>query len=940
MRSVSHSQLQQPAPFVGVITFGAPAAMCADLCRALGRAHAALFHHVVAAGDPVPLAAELSSRLAKRYAAPGGDLGGKVVGKVVKAAVGVPILGSIAGRRTHNAFRHLGEQLAQSALLEQQFYAYGVLVLRHANDVLEFARDAHAYAVFRSESSDVLARIIRDPSLQAATSIDPMHALVNYRTALSRFRAAPWDLARATLPRDPPARRRTPPELEHALYPLSLAGFSATATAALPTVSFVFRCPACAFPPELLRAVAVLGPGPTGNTETLPLDYDACPTDSLAASCGTTVVVDHHSDCVGSGMTIRASVTLKSAEQRHVLDGMQGVQLETVFGHRYVLHAVVFKVLPEHTTGAARAHAPPLCADSPFQCVYNCGVAPAFAAAHGPPHLLGASHVCRGGIDCPRVADREHARVCVHLAKPDCPHITADTPQCPYVGSAEHRMAYAHGRDPRGVWDFLALCPRGAACPLAADPQHALNFVHCDLSRPLARDTPYFDECPLTYVCWTDTSVLRHDFEDAQTSAPSMCYACRTPIAGIKTKIAVCRLCHCRVHRTCLERALETTNCSVEAAADSHAADAGAATKEQEEQEDDETLLRELAADGKDATSATPPSATTPVASPSAEGNGEEATEATDMVPVPSAEGFAMGRGADIVAFGEEGKLGYGTLFRTLRVFAVQVTASTPERRAADADAARRAARTLAALRHPCVLQFLGHASATRGTGPVAVVSHALVFEAAPEGLLADRLYAPADAAPLSPSQAVAIARCITHALAYLFEAGTAPPLVAATGMATTELLCADGELVRPDAVFVCSWAEGHVKLGCLTAWERRLLRRRDAPASTPAPLPYAYSAPEHYDPAIAGAAGAACACARPQDMYALGVLMWELAERQPAFAAMRMAAADVMEFVLGGERLAFSDPAHPLRAVAEQCWQQDPSARPSFMDVAAMLTP
>ena len=182
-------------------------------------------------------------------------------------------------------------------------------------------------------------------------------------------------------------------------------------------------------------------------------------------------------------------------------------------------------------------------------------------------------------------------------------------------------------------------------------------------------------------------------------------------------------------------------------------------------------------------------------------------------------------------------------------------------------------------------------------------------------------------------AQALAIARCLAHALAYLFETGTAR---LPQEQQQQQLFCADGELVRPDAVFVCNWAAGHVKLGCLTACERRLLRRRDAPAGAPAPLPYAYCAPEHFDPAIARTD----ARARPQDVYALGVLLWELAERQPAFSAMRMAAADVMEFVLGGERLAFSDPAHPLRAVAEQCWQQDPCARPSFMDVAAMLAP
>lgn len=904
--------------------------MCADLCRALGRVHAGLFHHVVAAGDPVPLAAELSSRLAKRYAAPGGDLGGKVVGKVVKAAVGVPLLGSLAGRRAHNAFRHLGEQLAQSALLDQQFFAYGVLVLRHANDVLEFAPDPHGYAVFRSESCDVLARIIRDPALQTATSIDPMHALVNYRTALSRCRAAPWDLARATRPLAPPAHRRTAPELEQHLFPLSLAGFSATATAELPTVSFAFRCPAATFPPELLRAVAVLGPGPTGNLETLPLDYDVCCTDNLS-SCGTTIVGGGvggseycYSNNNGNGMTIRASIKLKSAEQRRLLDGMQGVQLETVFGHKYVLHAVVFKVLPEYT--AERPHAPPLCDDSPLQCAYNCGVArpgDGNAAAHAAQHLAHASHVCRLGCACPRREDREHARVFVHVPKPECPHVTAETPQCPYVGSAEHRLAYAHGRDPRGVWDFLAQCPLGAACPLAADPQHALNLVHADLRRPLARPTPYFDECPLTYVCWTDTSLLRHDFCEDQTTAPALCYACRSPIAGIKAKIAVCRLCGCKVHRACLERALETTNCSVEAAA--HAA------------KEEEALLREIcegegAADdstvGDDTDSSVRTTTTTPAQSPASEGASED--EHNDH-SVPNVEGFAMGRGADVVAFGAEGKLGYGTLFKTLRVFAVQVSASAPGEREETAAAVCAAARTLAAVRHPCVLQFLGHSSSTHAVA----VSHALVFEAAPEGLLTDHLYASAGtpAPALAPSHAVTIARNLAHALAYLFEVGPAPPLANAS-----ELFCADGELVRPDAVFVCNWAVGHVKLGCLTAWERRLLRHRDAPG--PAPLPYAYAAPEHFDPARAPTAAAECKCSRPQDVYALGVLLWELAERQPAFAAMRMAAADVMEFVLGGERLAFSDPAHPLRAVAEQCWNQDPTARPSFMDVITMLSP
>ena len=281
-----------------------------------------------------------------------------------------------------------------------------------------------------------------------------------------------------------------------------------------------------------------------------------------------------------------------------------------------------------------------------------------------------------------------------------------------------------------------------------------------------------------------------------------------------------------------------------------------------------------------------------------------------------------MGRGQDVLAFGEEGKAGYGTLYKTLSVYAVQV--------ACDVAAVQHVASALAAVRHPCVLLFLGVHSAVRGS----VASHSLVFERAPEGLLCDTLYADAKQQPLAPPQARAIARCVCHAMAYLFESGGAGGAVAEA--ASRGLVCPDGELLRPDALLVANWAAGHVKLGALTVWERSLLKRRDAPAGRPAPLPYAYYAPEHFG--AVQVAAAAPHTTRPQDVFAFGVLLWELAERQPAFAAMRMAAADVADFVLGGERLAFSDAAHPFKAVAEQCWCQEPAARPSFTELVTML--
>ena len=76
-------------------------------------------------------------------------------------------------------------------------------------------------------------------------------------------------------------------------------------------------------------------------------------------------------------------------------------------------------------------------------------------------------------------------------------------------------------------------------------------------------------------------------------------------------------------------------------------------------------------------------------------------------------------------------------------------------------------------------------------------------------------------------------------------------------------------------------------------------------------------------------------------DVWAFGVILWQLAERAPipwescSYAVVRSKA-------LGGETLSFSTPASPLalkyKVLTESVWKFDPKERPTFESISCNI--
>jgi serine/threonine protein kinase len=100
---------------------------------------------------------------------------------------------------------------------------------------------------------------------------------------------------------------------------------------------------------------------------------------------------------------------------------------------------------------------------------------------------------------------------------------------------------------------------------------------------------------------------------------------------------------------------------------------------------------------------------------------------------------------------------------------------------------------------------------------------------------------------------------------------------------------------------------------------------------SASAGMSFWYSPPELLD-------NHATAHAAAGDVYAFGVVLWEVFTRREPYGVAQYDA--VLRVVLGGGRPALPDGAVPA-ACAEliaRCWQQEPGARPSFAEVASCL--
>ena len=899
-------ELPAQAPLMGTITFGSPQSLGADMCRALGEVNRPLFHHVVLTGDPVPLATEICSRMAKKYVGSAAAATVKCATRYIAvAAAGVPVVGPLMAICTSSAFKHIGANLG-AKLSEQRFFTYGVMVGLFADNVYRFMHDSSTYASYREQSMKTVQEAVK-LDLHAAASIEPYHGIVNYRTSLLRCRWAPWstELLTAAVGEKPAATPRTPLELQQLLYPFTLAGISIAANAELPKLSVTVRLPSCVVPDGFIKILALLSPtkDPTGA-------------DVFEHQLLTITSSGEPSARQGTTLTGEVEIPKEERDDRCAFEGVRGVLLQTVFGSRFIVHTVVFRVLKEYVT--ERPNAPPLCADSPLQCPHNTDTSD--EAEHSDEHrrhMENASHVCRAGKACPMLTSKEHGRLFVHVPKLPCPHINALIPRCPYITSAEHRMEYSHGQDPRGVWDFIAQCPLGMACPQRSDPQHCLNMHHSDLCAPYERDKPYFDECPLAYIVLVDSSSYTHEFEKEEVSNGNTCGYCNRAITGKSAKAGVCKHCKLMVHKKCISSATRTKNCPRYFVPQANTANlalkigssaAWAATTATG------SALQSTSTTAHQPLPFTTPKATTPAATAAAAKT--EAKAATDVVELAD---FVMGSGPDVMVFGQQGKAGWGTLAKHLPVFAVQFVKTSATSSASDDEEKQKALAVVldGPLRHPCVLQFVGCATDTS--------SFSLVFERTPEGVLSDMLFAPTPSAPLGLAQATNIVRCLCLALQHIGRAASASEAV-------REAVCDDGDLVRPDVVFVCNWGTGHVKLGCVTKKEQVVMTYRCGQPGAAMVLPYAYHAPEHFEPK--GADSKSTSSERPQDVYSLGLVVWELVERQPAFAALRMCEPELVEKVKKGERPLFQNAEHPLKPVAEKCWQKDPSARPTCAEL------
>jgi serine/threonine protein kinase len=198
---------------------------------------------------------------------------------------------------------------------------------------------------------------------------------------------------------------------------------------------------------------------------------------------------------------------------------------------------------------------------------------------------------------------------------------------------------------------------------------------------------------------------------------------------------------------------------------------------------------------------------------------------------------------------------------------------------------------TMRALKHPNIVEFLGACTKPPKMCFVMELCHQSLFNLLHE-----------TSAQLKPKHLITWAIDVVSAFVYLH--GRSPPVIHRDLKSHNLLLARDGRLK------LCDFG---------------LVSTRAVTAGTPH-----YMAPELLGGGV---------YSKKVDVYAFGVLLWEMFAREVPYIGWR--AADIKDHVIKGGRLDFpSGHGWPPLVVSlvKQCWSQDPDERPDFAAILPQL--
>lgn len=100
-----------------------------------------------------------------------------------------------------------------------------------------------------------------------------------------------------------------------------------------------------------------------------------------------------------------------------------------------------------------------------------CNLLPFMCSDTSPAHLEVRSHICRNGLQCSMLSDRNHLRKFIHVPKAYC----KDGNNCKMLSNEDHLTVYSH----IGIKDIRKLCIYGPRCKNQFDLDHVRDFMHC-----------------------------------------------------------------------------------------------------------------------------------------------------------------------------------------------------------------------------------------------------------------------------------------------------------------------------------------------------------------------------------------------------------------------------------------------------------------------------
>jgi tRNA A-37 threonylcarbamoyl transferase component Bud32 len=284
-----------------------------------------------------------------------------------------------------------------------------------------------------------------------------------------------------------------------------------------------------------------------------------------------------------------------------------------------------------------------------------------------------------------------------------------------------------------------------------------------------------------------------------------------------------------------------------------------------------------------------------------------------DVTPEMTESDVIVDIDADVLGSG-----GYGTVFRgTHRKEAVAVKAmfgdskggssvTTAKLPAAVVNMMRREATIMCSLNHPNILRVFG----------IVIERGWIVMELCEGGSLFDVLRDP-DQTWLDAPEVARVAAETATGVAYLHMRDVA--------IVHGDMKAGNVLLTKHRAVRICDFGMSEAKDRSKTM----SVAVAGSSSSGGAAMTVAWSAPELFK-------------AQPKsyatDVYALGITLWEIYERQAPFSNMPEAA--VVNQVLSGERPNFtSQTPAAVRDLAVACWSKEPKKRPAAAKVAFILT-